>query len=213
MGRTLLWIGLVFAAIVTLVVAIQRDAQITTGQLLLNLGTELIGIAITVAIVERLIEQGRNRTEAKRMGWDVLQEIDHAVWVWQGGRRLFDLSELLGLLDLVNDTDPIPEFTQNLFMRIGSRSQGTLLHNREPIQVSRDLRRALEALAPLAGIRDHGKVMPPREIATHLRNAIGSLSQVTAIEEMPVIEKLQAIRNPSVPEQHQRHFGKPVVKT
>lgn len=49
------------------------------GGLWLNLGTEIIGIALTVAIVEWLFERRRLQDEATKMAWRVLHLVDQAV--------------------------------------------------------------------------------------------------------------------------------------
>jgi len=53
----------------------------------MNLGTEIVGITLTVAIVEALLEKRARSDEARRIAWNVMHDIDHAVWVWQGGGR------------------------------------------------------------------------------------------------------------------------------
>ncbi len=90
------------------------------GALWLNLGTEIVGIVFTVAIVEWLFERRRRLEDARRMAWRVLHALDHAVWVWQGGHREFNLAELVALLKRVEDGDSLPGFTQNLLMQLGS---------------------------------------------------------------------------------------------
>jgi hypothetical protein len=61
---------------------------------LLDFGCGILEIALTVAGVEWLLERRRKRDEIEQVSTRALMDIDHAMWVWQGGRREFDLVEL-----------------------------------------------------------------------------------------------------------------------
>ena len=65
-------------------------ADTSAGTILGNLGTELVGIVITVAVVEWFFERRRHQTRGRQLAWDALHAIEHAVWVWQGGPRESD---------------------------------------------------------------------------------------------------------------------------
>lgn len=123
------------------------------GDLFLNLGSEMIGIAATVAIVEWLFERRDKEDSNRKIALRVLHEIDHAVWVWQGGARTFNVEELRTLLLNVGDTDSFPPFTETLFLRIGSKAANTIRES-EAVQATRPLRDALSTIALLAEIRD-----------------------------------------------------------
>ena len=47
----------------------------------------IIGIVITVAVVEWFFERRRLQTRGRQLAWDALHAVEHAVWVWQGGPR------------------------------------------------------------------------------------------------------------------------------
>lgn len=178
------------------------------GALWLNLGTEIVGIVFTVAIVEWLFERRRRREDARKMAWRVFHELDHAVWVWQGGHRQFDLAELVALLKSVEEGDSVPEFTQNLLMRLGSVSQDTLRHEPEIPASNRALEQALNDLAPLARIRDYATLLPAKDIAACLSAAADHLAaalRLSVPEDLPAVEKL---RDPSAQRQEWRHYGK-----
>lgn len=178
------------------------------GGLWLNLGTEIIGIALTVAIVEWLFEWRSTQEEARKMAWRILHTLDHAVWVWQGGHREFDLDELLALLSAVGPNDEIPDFTQNLFIRMGSTSQDTLRHEPGVAKARAALTRALQDLAPLSRIRDNPQLLPALYIAKHL--ADGAIHAAQSLK-MPVpasLPDVSEIRDPDPKRQEWRHFGK-----
>src|SRR5262249_52327422 len=116
------------------------------GAFLLNLGTEILGITLTVAIVEALLEKRAKADEARRISWNVLHDIDHAVWVWQGGGREFDIAELQTLLNQISDNDPLPPFTQNLLLTLGSRSENTIRQRDDVMKQHPALLKALRCL-------------------------------------------------------------------
>jgi hypothetical protein len=106
------------------------------GTILTNLGTELVGIVITVAVVEWFFERRRHQTRGRQLAWDALHAVEHAVWVWQGGPREMDTDEVLGILDAVGADDPLPDFTEGLLLNIGTRSRRLLNNDPEAVSAS-----------------------------------------------------------------------------
>lgn len=198
-----------FIVIATAILWLGFHTQDTNqSSLWLNIGTEIIGIVLTVAIVDWLFEKRRVREEAEKMAWRALDQLDHAVWVWQGGARQFDLGELKGLLSLVTTDDPVPQFTQNLFMQIAGRAAHTLQVSPEVMKASEHLQRGLKECAALSNIRDHVTVTYGPTIAQHCLNAVGHLCQVLGLQDNIVPDPdLTYIRRPSVQDQRWRHFG------
>ena len=204
-GITALFVAIACGVIA---LAFRAGAETSWGGLWLNLGTEIIGIALTVAIVEWLFERRRLQDEARKMAWRVLHELDHAVWVWQGGHREFDLSELLALLALADDSDPVPDFTQNLLMHLGSKSQDTLRHEPDVPRAKPQLERAPSSLAPLARIRDNQNLLPGSQISAHLREAAHDLAGALKIHVPDTLPSMAALRDTDAQKQEWRHFGK-----
>lgn len=178
------------------------------GTLWMNLGTEIVGIVLTVAIVEWLFERRRRVEEARKMAWRVLHQLDHTVWVWQGGHREFDLAELVALLNGIQDKDPLPEFTQNLLMHLGSASHDTLRHEPETPAAKPSLEKALRHLAPLARIRDQMTLLPAREIASHLSAATRELAAAVGLPLPAALPDIAKLRETSARKQEWRHYGK-----
>ncbi|HSG46409.1 MAG TPA: hypothetical protein VLA43_01220, partial [Longimicrobiales bacterium] len=67
----------------------------TTQSLLVNLGTEIVGIVITVAVVEWFFERRRHLERARQLAWSALHAAEHGIWVWQGGPREVETDQLL----------------------------------------------------------------------------------------------------------------------
>jgi hypothetical protein len=161
------------------------------GGLLLNIGSELIGIVVTVVILDFLNEQRqhdaektidqqneRRRCEAdvRKVTWDFLHDIDYAVWAWLGGRRRFDIRELIGLLGHVTEDDPLPSFIRTTIADIGSRAAQCLELQQDLITVSPPLEQACNFLVPLAVIQDTPWHPPSQtDLAIVLSRAIRAL--------------------------------------
>ncbi len=129
-------------------------ADTNAGTVLGNLGTELVCIVITVAVVEWFFERRRHQTRGHQLAWDALHEIEHAVWAWQGGPREMDTDEVLGILNAVGPDDPLPDFTEGLFLNIGTRSRRLLNNDPDAVVAVRGLMDGLEHLASLIRYRD-----------------------------------------------------------
>ena len=132
--RVVLVGGFLSIAAIILWVSFIFGVDTSTGTLLINLGTEIVGIVITVAVVEWFFERRRLQTRGRQLAWDALHAVEHAVWVWQGGPREMDTDEVRGILNAVGQDDPLPDFTEGLFLNIGTRSRRLL--NNDPDAVA-----------------------------------------------------------------------------
>lgn len=176
--------------------------------LLLNLGTEIVGIAITVAIVDLLMQRQRLMEEAKKISWRALHEVDYAVWVWQGGIRRFDIGELIGLISTIREDDPLPQFTQNLLLRIGSSAENTIRVNADVLKTSKKLKAGLSQLGRLSSIRDIDSLLQVTAIGDILMKSTANLANVVGLEPiLPPRDYLHKFKNSSVEHQEWRHFG------
>jgi hypothetical protein len=206
--RLVIAAGLLLVAAVIVWEAFDLDSNNTAGSLLLNLGTELVGIILTVAIVDALLERRTLLDEARRMSWNVLHDLDHAVWVWQGGGREFDIEELFELIDQISDADPISDFTGNLLLILGSRSENTVRQRKDIMHRCPELKAAMEALVPLARIRNEDRFnTKPTVIASYLRSGATFLLEATGMvrsKKIPIVSR----RNPSLKMQEWRHYGR-----
>lgn len=179
----------------------------TLGDLFLNLGTEIAGIVLTVAIVDWFFERRRLRIRAREMAWNALHGIEHAVWVWQGGPRQLDTDELLGLLSAVGAGDAIPDFTQNLLLGLGARTKQALKNEPDAVATAQGLEEAFLQLGRLASLRDGGDLLPARKIADILASAVAHLAVVLGLPDERIPARLIRYRDPSLESQERRYFG------
>lgn len=177
------------------------------GTILTNLGTELVGIVITVAVVEWFFERRRHQTRGRQLAWDALHAVEHAVWVWQGGPREMDTDEVLGILNAVGEEDPLPDFTEGLFLNIGTRSRRLLNNDPEAVTAVRGFVDGLEHLARLSAVRDGKTPMPSRKIGDILEQGTTALARSLGKTTDRHLASLIRYRDPAVESQERRHFG------
>ena len=96
------------------------------GEVLGNLGTEVFGILVTIAVVDWFLERRRRQDRARELAWNTLHSIERAVWVWQGGPRQPGTDELLGLVAGIRPDDVMESSTQGLIQKIGLLCRGAM---------------------------------------------------------------------------------------
>ena len=183
------------------------DVESQTGTLLINMGTELVGIVMTVAVVEGFFERRRLQTRGKQLAWDALHAVEHAVWVWQGGPREMDTDEVRALLNAVGEEDPLPDFTEGLFLNIGTRSRRLLNNDPEAVSAVPGFMNGLEHLARLSAIRDGKNPMPARKVADIVDEGTSELAKALGKPTERHLASLIRFRDPSLESQERRHFG------
>lgn len=199
--------GFLSIAAVILWVSFIFGVETSMGTLLINLGTEIVGIVITVAVVEWFFERRRLQTRGRQLAWDALHAVEHAVWVWQGGPREMDTDEVRGILDSVGTDDPLPDFTESLFLNIGTRSRRLLNNDPDAVSAVPGFMNGLEQLARLSAIRDGKEPMKPQKVADILDEGTSELARALGKPTERHLASLIRFRDPSVKSQERRHFG------
>ena len=173
-----------------------------------NLGAEILGLAFTVAIIDWMLERKRLNEQAQHLAWRMLHDVDHAFWVWQGGRREFHLDELMALLEIASKDDPLPKFTEELFINLGIRSSDNLRLQPKLMMHDRRMKAALKSLAGLAQIREARSIVNTSYVIDGLRAAVTNLAEMT--EQMPhqgEFAAARSFRDPSIEAQTRRYKG------
>lgn len=182
MNRWLLAAGLCGIAVLMTVVSVIMEGVGALKELLPNMAAEIVGLAMTVALVDWLIERSKLADEAQRMAWAMLHEIDHVVWVWQGGRREFHLDEMYALLDMVKEDDPMTDSTQELLSNLGIRASDNLRLQPKILRRHPKLRTSMKSLSGLAQIREIKRLVNARYAVDSMQNAIKLLAEMTEQE-------------------------------
>ena len=181
------------------------------SDLFLNLGTELLGIVLTVSVIDFMLERRRVSEEARRIARECLHDIDHHVWAWQGGSREFNVDELYVLIEEITNDDPIAHFTETLFLVLGSKASNTLRTRSSIVASNLHLKDALSQIATLCRIRDRDSGMSPEEIAETLRSALPGLTFVSELDratENAITPWDSQMRDRSQVAQEWRHYGR-----
>jgi hypothetical protein len=207
--KTRLAIALSFcvASVATLYPVFHWSLSPEMSGVLANLGTGFIGTAFTVLIVDVLYERRSSRDECRRIALSILMDLDHAIWVWQGGSRSFNIDELSAYINESYIDDPIPFYTQNLFMRLGTKCATNV--NLKSQELDRDpyLVEALRQLSKLERIRDHHFEFD--EFKSILQLSIAPLATACGLQKPQPFEIFHPAHRPtSLNHQSYRHFGK-----
>src|SRR5688500_8114682 len=207
MSRAVVTSAFLLVSLLVLWGGFQLGLSTGPGEFLMNMGVEMMGIVITVAVVEWFMERGRLQAQAREIAWNTLHAVEHAVWIWQGGPREVETDELMGIVHAVGEHDPVPDFTENLFFNIGTRSKQVLNRDMKTIEALPGLMQALEHFARLNAIREGKTPMGPAKIAAILEEGIKAMAKVLALPQERHLARLIRYRNPAVEEQSARHFG------
>lgn len=195
LAGVMLWLGFVF------------KADPTVANVFINLGTETIGIVLTVAVVESFLERRRLHSKGRQLAWDTLHAAETALWVWQGGPREMETDEMLGLLNAVDEADPLPDFTEGLFLNLGTRSRRLLNNDRQAVGALPGFMNGLEELARLSAIRDGKARVSPRKLADILEAGTRGLARALNQPTERHLASLIRYRDPSLESQERRHHG------
>lgn len=179
----------------------------TTESLLINLGTEIMGIVITVAVVEWFFERRRAAERGRQVAWSALHGVEHVVWVWQGGPREVDTDQVLGILKAVEADDPLPDFTQNLLLGLGTRAKHALHNDQSALESMPGLMTAFEELARLNAIREGGRIFSARKVADILEAGVVHVARVLGQPTDPMPARLIRYVDAGESAQEVRYFG------
>ncbi len=195
-------------ALITTSVSVAIEGKSALIELLPNLAAEIVGLALTVALVDWLIERAKMADEAQKMAWAMLHDIDHAVWVWQGGRREFHLDEMYALLDMVQEHEPVAESTQELLANLGVRASDNIRLQSRLLRRHRKLRTAMTTLAGLAQIREIKRLVDSRYAVDSLQISIRQLAELTEQEiHLGQFGAAKGLRDASIDAQTRRYLG------
>lgn len=207
MMRAVVTAGFLTVAAVVLWISFLIGADTPPGNLFINLGTEIVGIVITVAVVEWFFERRRLHNRGRQLAGNALHAVEHVVWVWQGGPRQMDTDEVRGLLHAVGEDDPLADFTEGLLLNIGTRARRLLSNEPDAVSALPAFMNGLEHLARLSAIRDGKERMPARKVADILDEGTRELAKALGRPEERHLASLMRFRDPSLPSQERRHYG------
>ncbi|GMR13401.1 MAG: hypothetical protein BMS9Abin29_1610 [Gemmatimonadota bacterium] len=181
-------------------------ATTPTGGLLTNLGTEVFGILVTVAVVEWLFERRRLQDKARELAWSILHSLERSVWIWQGGPERVGTDELLGIIAGIRSSDTISRFTKVLLVNLGTQSREALDKDPKAVRSLAGLKLSLEDLSSLRSLRDGDSAVSVRMISEILEAGATGLARLLGKPTQRLPSGLIRGRDSSEKAQEERRF-------
>jgi len=181
-------------------------AHTATGGLLTNLGTEIFGILVTVAVVEWLFERRRLQEKARELAWSILHSLERSVWIWQGGPERVATDELLGIIAGIRSTDPISRSTKVLLVNLGTQCREALDKDPQAVRSLTGLKASLEDLSSLRSLRGGDSAVSVRMVSEILEAGTMGLARLLGKSTQRLPSGLIRGRNASEEAQQERYF-------
>lgn len=200
-------VGLAFVAVGALLLLSPRllGLEWSAGSILVDLGSEFVGLALTVWILDWFFEQRRLRAEGRRLAWEVFHRVERVTWIWLGGPLRMETDELLALLGTVRSGDKVAPCTEDLLLGLGIRSRELMKGETQAVGVIAGLGDALGELSGLARIGE-GKHPSPGAIAEALLSSARPLAKILNLSATSIPARLIRNREPD-PAAQERRFA------
>jgi hypothetical protein len=203
-GRLAVALGFVAIGVATLFVPRVLGWEWSGGAILTDLGSEFLGLALTVSILDWFFEQRRLRADGRRLAWEVFHDLERAVWVWQGGPFRLETDELLGLLQGVSDQDEFADCTQRMLLGLGIRGRELVKGERQAVSTIPGFAEALGELGSLARIGE-GRKPSPDAVRGALTTAAKSLAAILDLSAPHMPARLIRDRATAIADQESRY--------
>lgn len=161
---------------------LSRD-QPFASSLSINLATEIFGIGVTVAVVEWLFERSRLQERGRQLAWNVLHQLERAVWVWRGGPRRMGTDQLMGILTDSQSQSTLTPFSRSLLVSLATTSQQLAQRETAATDSIRGLQETLHDLTSLHRLEESAAsstiAMTSEVLAAAVRSLAAMLDQPT----------------------------------
>jgi hypothetical protein len=186
--------------------AVFVGAGTPAGNVLINLGTEIFGILVTLAVVDLFLERRRLQERGRELAWGALHEIERIVWVWQGGPRRLGTDELLGLISSINPNDTLQPFTRTLLDGLGRRARQILDVESSAARAVPGLEKAAADLSSLRALGERGSSVTLRMVIEVLDGATVELARILGQPTLKIPAGLLRHRDASPDAQASRYY-------
>ncbi len=174
------------------------------GTVLVNLGTEIFGILVTIAVVEWFFDRKRRQDRARELAWGLLHGLERVIWTWQGGPQQVGTEELLGIIGGIKSEDPITRPTKTLMFNLGGKARSALDKEPQVVKSLSGLREALEDVQSLRSLQDGDSAVSVRMIAEILEASTRGLANVLGLSTQRIPAGLIRYRDASAEAQKNR---------
>lgn len=174
-----------------------------------GLVTELCGVAMTILLIDMVLEQQERRRDIRRLADEMLYQVDYIVWVWLGGDRVFSYEEMQCLLGSVTQEDELHPVTETLLQNLGNEAAKRMRLHSELVRADQALCHGLCSLAGLASIRARQEPMSPAQVPQVLRAAVAGLDGVLCCSASSGQDGRRCVTSKRSGKrfQHYRHLG------
>ncbi len=187
-------------------IAFLGDPSALSASLLVNLGTEVFGILVTVAVVEWIFERRRLQDRARELAWNTLHLIERGIWVWQGGPRRLGTEELLGLVSAVAPDDELTPYTRSLLVNLGIQCKDALHKEAPAVRSLPGLAEAFQELTSLSTIQDGGSSVSMNMVVDVLDSGLKGVARILGQPTGKMPARLIRYRDASAVAQERRYF-------
>lgn len=161
--------------------ALGFGSNTNSGSTLINLGTEIFGILITIAVVEQFFDRKRQQDRAREVSWSLMHSLERAVWTWQGGPQRVGSEELLGIIAGIQSDHTITPSTRSLLVNIGAKARETMDKEPKVVKALPGLENALQDLVSLRSLQDDDSAVGVRMVAEILEGSVTGLANVLGL--------------------------------
>lgn len=199
--------GFLVLSVSAILAAFLVGADSPPGNVLINLGTEIFGILVTLAVVDLFLERRRLQERGRELAWATLHDVERAVWVWQGGPRRLGTDELLGLIAGISPKAALQPFTRTLIVNLGQRSREILDIEARAVRLMPALARAAGELSSLRALGERGSPVTVRMVTEVLESATLELARMLGQPTQKIPAGLVRDRDASPDAQTARYRG------
>lgn len=199
--------GFLVLSLVAVGAAFFVGADTSIGNVLINLGTEIFGILVTLAVVDLFLERRRLQERGRELAWTMLHQVERALWVWQGGPRRLGTDELLGLIAGIDPAAAPEPFTRTLLASLGHRAREILEIEAPAAKMLPGLAKAAVELSSLRALDERGTALTLRMVTEVLEAAVVDLARTLVQPTQKLPSALVRHRDASAAAQAARYYG------
>jgi len=174
---------------------------------MVNMGTEIFGILITIAVVEWFFDRKRLQDRARELCWGLLHAIERGIWTWQGGPQQVGTEELLGIIAGIQARDVITNTTRTLLVNVGGKAREAMDKEPKVVRTIPGLAEALKDLQSLRSLQDGDSSVSVRMVAEVLESSVTNIAGMLALSTQRLPAALIRYRDASEEKQLERFYA------